>query len=313
MAKRPPMRTLTAALALFLLAWLVAGCGITTAVTDYFEYHTVDSGLRKRVTVSSFMSGIKGLDAHSRAWSQKLTETLKQNGGLNVLPFADLATAMRKDKARRENIEERAITAAQPMGLNAIITGQLTDLDVRRHKTGIYGFRENNAFLTMEGEVRIIEVATGTILGHRSFLAQKELSDVDATAMTMGKKPAPADVNGLLAKIVKDSTVWVGKKLGTMPWTGYVLAVEGERVKITVGRDTGLPKGAGLVVYQRGDKIKTGAGTEIYLPGTPVADAVLSELGPRISWAKVTDRAPAGQGDDAKPLALQVGQLVRAR
>lgn len=309
----PSARTLAVVLALFIMAWLAAGCGITTAVTDYFDFGKVDSGLRKRVTISPFSSGIKALNPRAQAWSQKLGDTLKKHGGINLLPFEQLADGMRKQGKKEASIEERAVLAARPLGLNAIITGQLTDLDVRRRKTGIYGFRENTAFLTMEGEVRIIDVGTGTILGHRSFLAQKELSDVDSTAITMGKKPSAADVNALEAEIIKQSIEWVGKRLAAMPWTGFVLAIDGKRLQITLGRDTGLPKGAGLVVYQLGEKIKTGAGTEIFLPGDPVADVVLSELGVRNSWAKVTGMASSGEGDDAKPLKLKVGQLVRAR
>lgn len=330
-----PRATIHPAVCLLLLmaALFVTGCGFTadvkSKVVDYWEGK--DSGLRKRVSVAPFTSSLPDLKAQAIALQKAITKSLGNQGGVVVVDFATLEQESEKVPASIQNPEDRAYEAGRLLGLNAVLAGNITDLSVQRKMKGIYGFRDNAPFLTLEVEMRLLDMTSSTVLAQESFRRMEVIDDVEADSIALsGAKPNPALVNKMLAEVTKDAESWVANKIVTQPWGGTILKVEGDKVQVTVGRDTGLPQGAVLVVYSLGERIRCGTGQEICLPGPMVGKIRLDELGARSSWATVVELAkpPAPKEDkdkkeakDAKPapapapapLAFAPGQFVRTR
>lgn len=321
---------LAAGLLLLIAAILMTGCGFTSEVknkvVDYWDGK--DGGLRKRVSVAPFTSSVADLKAQATALQMAITKTLGQQGGVVVLEFAALEQEAEKVPANIRNPEDRAYEAGRLMGLNAVLAGNITDLSVHRQLKGIYGFRDNAPFLALEMELRLLDMTTGTVLAQESFRRQEVINDVEADGITLsGAKPDPNLVNKLLAQATKDAESWVLAKVAAQPWGGTILQVEGDKVLLTAGRDTGLPVGAVLTVYALGERIKAGTGQEIHLPGPVVGKLQLTELGPRNSWAAVVERTKPPAPKEAKdkkedkeakaavpappPLAFEPGQYVR--
>jgi|Deesub1362A_J573_1020465.scaffolds.fasta_scaffold05376_3 hypothetical protein len=293
------------ALALVVILGLLAGgCGLTQGLGDYFSAQ--DTGLRKRLVVVPFTSGLAKLAPRARAWDQGSRRELAQEGGLVLVDYSRLAAAMQRVPARIKDREQRMVWAGRSLGLNAILRGQITDLSVRRRLTGIWGFRDNTPFLGLEVDLSLLDTASGTVIARQSHRAEVEISDVLAEGIRMGNPPPAKLVDKLVDKQVKHTRRWVVRAVASQRWAGFVLKVEGKRVLTTVGRDTGLPLGAMLTVYGWGERIRTGAGTTIHLPGGPVATLRLDKLGPRTAWATVV-------GGAAKPSRLLPGMLIRAR
>lgn len=296
-----PSRWLTLAALLALLTPL-AGCGLGTAVTDYID--SKDTSLRKRVSVVPFDSGIKDLRPKAAAIGQALAKHLSSQGGLVMVDFAEVESALAALPPGQRSPEERVQTAAREMGLTAVVAGVITDLSVQYRLKGVYGFRDNTGFLTLETQLRVMDIGTGTVAGQMAFKREVQVDEVHADAIKNGAPPDPKLIDKLMAEMTEDTQRWAASQINAIAWTGNVLGVEGNRVRISVGRDTGVPLGAVLRVYAIGERIKTGAGQELALPGPLTGKLRLVEMGARTSWAEPVE-------DKDLKNNFEPGQIIR--
>ncbi len=306
MIARPHIYRLLLGALLACLALTAVGCGLTAKMTEFMD--SQDTSLRKRVCLANFTSGFKGLEPQTMAWRKAMENTLSAQGNLVLVAFDKLAQEMEKLPPTVRSQEERAIQAGRVLGLTSVVLGQMTDLSVRRQLTGIYGFRGNDPFLGLEVELRILDVASGTVAGQKNFRPQIKLNDVEAEAIRMGEKPKDKQVHQVLGELVKETNQWVLGAINSQAWAAYVLEVKGDMARITVGRDTGLPVGSYVTVYGRGEKIRTGAGTILFLPGPPLAKLRITDLKPRMGWAKIMPYDEKSK----EPPKVEPGLLVRS-
>jgi hypothetical protein len=151
-----------------------------------------------------------------------------------------------------------------------------------------------------------MDIGTGTVAGQMAFTREAKIDDIQAEAIKNGAQPDPKLTDKLLAELIDDAQRWSAAQVNAIAWTGQVLAVEGNRIKLSVGRDTGLPLGAVLNVYAIGERIKTGGGQELALPGPQAGKLRLVELGARASWAEPVESKDFKNN-------FEPGQLVRTR
>ncbi|MCB2225944.1 MAG: hypothetical protein KQH53_04635 [Desulfarculaceae bacterium] len=297
----------------------LVGCGITNTVTDYWHdlMDSQDTNLRKRVVVAPFLSRLPGMEDRAKAVGKAISQRLEKQGGVVLVEFSELRSSLAKVNPKISNSEDRIVDAARGLGLNTVLSGAIVNLSVQYDKTGIYGFRENEPFGLMELDLKLIDVATGVLLGETSIASRVKLTETGASNIRLGK-PFPAKVvNILQAELVEPALDWVSDKVSAQAWVGFILAVDKRRVKVTVGRDTGLAMGAELVVYSQGQRIKSGSGRMIYLPGPPVGRLKLVEFESRTAWAvPVIPKQEKKEGEKDAPqskFSFQPGQVLRTR
>lgn len=271
------------------IALTALGCGFTQSMSDYWHdlMDSQDTNLRKRVVVAPFLSRLPGLEARAKALGLAISQRLGKQGGMVLVDFTELRQALTKVNPAIQNSEDRIVAAARTLGLNTVLSGALVNLAVQYDKTGIYGFRENQPFAVMELDLKLIDVATGVILAETTETTRAELTAIDASNIRMGQPFPPKSVDKLQAEMVEPSLRWIGQNIAAQAWVGFILAVDGKRIQVTVGRDTGLPVGAELVAYGRGEAIKAGSGRLLYLPGPVVGRIKLTQLDSRTSWGEV--------------------------
>ncbi|CAO0821506.1 hypothetical protein DFAR_2410010 [Desulfarculales bacterium] len=214
-AHRPELVLLGVLLASALLA---AGCGMGSAVTNYIN--STDTGLRKLVSVAPFTSGPANMKPRAVAMRQAISQHLAKQGGVVVADFDALMAEVDKVPRNVTNPEDRAIEAGRLNGYNALLAGNITDLSVQRMLKGIYGFRDNTPFLTLEMEMRMVDVTTGTVMGQDAFKQQEKLDDTAAEAIENGGQPDEKLVNKLMAEMTKVIIAWVTRHVATLPWGG---------------------------------------------------------------------------------------------
>ena len=303
-------------MALALLA--ASGCGFTQTVQDYWHdlMDSQDTNLRKRVVVAPFLSRLPGLETRAKAVGLAVSQRLEKQGNIVLVEFKELRQSLARVRPDITDSEDRIVAAARLLGLNTVLSGALTNLSMQYDKTGIYGFRENQPFAVLEMELKLIDVATGVLLAETVVNSRSELTETDASNIRLGKPFPPKVVDKLQAELVPPSLRWVGQQVSAQAWVGFILEVDKRRVKVTVGRDTGLPVGAELVAYSQGQRIKSGSGRLLYLPGPPVGRLKLVELGARSSWAEPVIPKEEKKEGDKQPkakLSFQAGQVLRTR
>lgn len=291
-------------LLLVVVMLFASGCGVKEKFDEIMDAQ--DGNLRKRVAVVPFTSGLENLNKSAEKIGAAMESDLKARGGIVVVDFAKIRELMTLVDPAIKDQRERVVMACRQMGVSALVLGILTDLSVQRSMTGVIGFRENTPFLTMELDLQLIDVSTGSVLADKALQSSQELSDIDANNLRMGQAPSRAMEAQLESDLVAPSIKWAWTTISAMRWCGFVLAVDGPRLQITIGRDTGMSVGDEVVVYSKGEKITTGSGNVIHLLG-PVAGVVrLIELGPRNSWATPVQ----DEDSDKKPGPFEPGQVV---
>lgn len=301
----------------------LAGCGITDTVKDYWHdmMDSQDTNLRKRVVVAPFLSRLPGMEDRAKAVGKAISQRLDKQGGVVLVEFSELRSTLAKVSPKITNSEDRIVDAARTLGLNTVVSGAIVNLSVQYDKTGIYGFRENEPFGLMELDLKLIDVATGVLLGETSIASRVKLTETGASNIRLGKPFPDKVVNILQAELVDPALKWVSNKVSAQAWVGFILAVDKRRIQVTVGRDTGLPLGAELVAYAQGQRIKSGSGRIIYLPGPPVGRLKLVEFEARTAWAepvlvKEEKKEEKKEGEKAAPkerYSFQPGQVLRTR
>jgi len=279
---------LLAALLLVGLALTALGCGFTQTVSDYWHdmMDSQDTNLRKRVVVAPFLSRLPGLEARAKALGLAISQRVEKQGGMVLVEFKDLRQALTQVNPRVQNSEDRIVAAARTLGLNTVLSGAVVNLAMQYDKTGIYGFRENQPFALMELDLKLIDVATGVLLAETTLTTRTEITETEASNVRLGQPFPPKVVDKLQGDLVAPAMRWISQNISAQAWVGFILAVDGNRIKVTVGRDTGLPLGAELVAYARGEAIKSGSGRSLYLPGPVVGRMKLVKFEARTAWAE---------------------------
>ncbi|MCF8066641.1 MAG: hypothetical protein K9K36_15425, partial [Desulfarculaceae bacterium] len=284
---------LLAALLLVGIALTALGCGFTQTVSDYWHglMDSQDTNLRKRVVVAPFLSRLPGLEVRAKAMGLAISQRLEKQGGMVLVEFKDLRQALTQVSPRIQNSEDRIVAAARTLGLNTVLSGAVVNLAMQYDKTGIYGFRENQPFALMELDLKLIDVATGVLLAETTLTKRAELTETEASNVRLGQPFPPKIVDKLQGDLVSPALHWINQNISAQAWVGFILAVDGNRIQVTVGRDTGLPLGTELVAYSRGEAIKSGSGRMLYLPGPVVGRVKLVKFEPRTAWAEVVSVA----------------------
>jgi hypothetical protein len=252
------------------------------------------------MVVLPFESGVEGLKPKADEIYKQLADKLGEIGGVRLVDPARLTEAEAMVPREITDREERLILAARKLGLNVVLRAQLTDLSVTHRLTGIYGMRENTPFLNMELDMTLVDVVSGAFFDVGSIRTSLEITEVKAQAIAMGEKPDPKKVDELAKELIEPSMEWVEEKLEDHKWSGLVLAVEGDKLLLTVAKDTGLNSGDLLAVQALGDKIKSGSGRMVYLPGKVIGKVRLLDLGKDTSWAEVIPPEPVEKPEPEK-------------
>ncbi|MCB2190844.1 MAG: hypothetical protein KQI62_04720 [Deltaproteobacteria bacterium] len=302
---------LLAALLLLGLALTALGCGFTQTMSDYWHdlMDSQDTNLRKRVVVAPFLSKLPGMEARAKALGLAISQRLEKQGGMVMVEFKELRQALTQVSPRIENSEDRIVAAARSLGLNTVLSGAVVNLSMQYDKTGIYGFRENEPFALMELDLKLIDVATGVLLAETTLSIRTELTETQASNIRLGQPYPPKVVDKLQGELVSPAMRWISQNISAQAWVGFILAVEGERIKVTVGRDTGLSLGSQLTVYAKGEAIKSGSGRILYMPGPVVGRIKLVKFEPRTAWAVpvwlAADDAAKAEAEKQKELEAQ--------
>jgi len=148
--------------------------------------------------------------------------------------------------------------------------------------------------------------------------SREGLTEAQASNIRLGKPFPPKVVDKLQAQLVEPAVHWISQKVSAQAWVGFILQVDKRRIKVTVGRDTGLPLGAEVVAYAQGQRIRSGSGRILYLPGPPVGRLKLVKFEARTAWAKPVLPAEGEKKGGGKPLpksklSFQPGQVLRTR
>jgi len=186
------------------------------------------------------------------------TEALVKSGGFVVIEREQIAQVLKEQGLGMTGAisAQSAAKAGKLLGLQALVTGKITDFNSKEEASGFGGFyqaRTRTAFARVS--LRMIDATTGEIWIAESgegMAKQKSTMVMGGGNLshdeTIGKKALYKAINLMIGKILTKSDA--------RPWTSTVAKIDkGKRVYIVAGSDLGLEPGTQLTVRRMGDEI----------------------------------------------------------
>jgi len=186
------------------------------------------------------------------------TEALVKSGAFVVIEREQIAQVLKEQGLGMTGAisPQTAAKAGKLLGLQAIVTGKLTDFDEDNKRKGFGGYyQENTRTFHARMSLRMIDATTGEI-----WLAESGEGAADSKStmvmgggqssqdQTLGKRALYMAVRNTMRKIIA--------KADAKPWSGAVAKVgSGGKIYITAGSDIGLKVGATLTVRRLGPEI----------------------------------------------------------
>ena len=221
-------------------------------------------------------------DALAEAARDAATEALVKSGAFVVVEREQLAQVLREQGLGMTGAisAQTAAKAGKLLGLQALVTGKITDFDADNKTSGFGGYYQKHT-KTFHARVslRMVDATTGEIWVAESGEGASNQSSTVVMGggevsedQTLGKRALYMAVHNMINKVIA--------KADAKPWSGAVAKIgKGGKIYITAGSDIGLPVGATLSVRRLGDEITD-----------PTTGAVIGhELGKIVGVLQVAD------------------------
>lgn len=222
-------------------------------------------GPKLRVGVVDFVNKTTyGAGRLGTSASDILTTELFKTGAFILIERAQLGQVLKEQGLGQTGVvnPETAAEAGKILGLNAIVTGSVSQFGVSTGGAdyGIYKQKVQTAKCVVD--VRVVDVTTGQLLFAESGRGEFERKAQEVLGLgtragydeTLGQEALRSAITKFMDNLVQ--------QLRSVEWTGRIASVSGSDIYINAGRDVGLNVGDTLVVQT--------LGKEIYDPQTKV-------------------------------------------
>ncbi len=186
------------------------------------------------------------------------TEALVKSGAFVVIEREQIAQILKEQGLGMTGAisPQTAAKAGKLMGLQAIVTGKITDFDESQKTGGFGGYYQSHERIAharvslrltdaTTGEIWVAESGEGTSNAKSSVIMGGGSVNND---QTIGKKALYSAIYTMMNKVIA--------KADSKPWSGAVAKVgKGGKIYITAGSDIGLNVGATLTVRRLGEEI----------------------------------------------------------
>ena len=267
---------------------VLASCSTAKKVTRIVMR---DTEPKKKVALMGIANRTEfAMDEYAQALEQILLTTLDKEKSLLVVTPADIKAAGFNPVMSRDLRElERFIPYAKQMGLNAIITGDISELEIVHNLYGIYGLRKEKPTLQMILRMKLVDVETRTVLfeGYRRAKMKLDLpASADTQMYLKQNKILPAS---FMDDIVEDMGEDIESAMADQPWKSYIAAIDGNTVQFPAGQDVGLKDGNNLVVLSEGKQLVNYAGQKFRLPGSQIGSVRCAKVEQSTTIAEIVE------------------------
>ena len=297
-----PTKRFTSITCLWLLSLLLAasGCSTTKNMTKKVlpsswarKIMTNEADLKKRVMIFPFVDQAGVGPEMAKKLGNEFYEHLRKTPNLLLYDPPDGVFSTQAMESPQFGVvtSSNLVDIATDMGMNALIIGVLNPVEIAVHKTGIWPFDGWKRIYTVSAAVNVIGTASKTLIYTDIALEEYDMSL---------EKSEQLDQENYIKKITLEALPDLIHKLGSImdfkvsdePWTGRIVAVDGDTIMINAGKEVGLEEEAVFEVYSVGESISSGTGRTIHLLGETVGEIKVTSVMEKHSLAQSLDGGP---------------------
>ncbi|EFK06610.1 conserved hypothetical protein [delta proteobacterium NaphS2] len=296
-----PMKRFTAMISLFLLSFVAAsGCSATKDLTKKVlptsvakKFITNEADLKKRIMTFPFIDKADVGPELTKKLSNEFYDHLRSSPNLLLYNPPDGVFSIQAMESPQYGVvtSNKLVDIAEDMGMNALIIGVLNPVEIAVHKTGIWPFDDWKKFYTVSVAVNVIHTASKTLVYTDVALKEyhKSLEESDQLDQEAYIKEITLEA---LPDLISDLGTTLDFVVSDTPWTGRILAVDGDSIMINAGKEVGLQDNAVFKVFSLGESITSGTGRTIHLLGETIGEIKVTSAMEKHSLAEPLTGGP---------------------
>ncbi len=187
-------------------------------------------------------------------------------------------------------------------GFNGWASARIEKMWPVTSKSGILWFRRNTYHIFVELTFAVYDPFTGAKIIDQVVETSAKISEDEKFDFASGDAIEIDSLNEAIVDIASDLGEHAAKVLNNLPWQTSVVGVEGDRIFLSAGTQSGLQAGERLAVFG-GRRILDGQNGERFIvPGNKVGEIEVVRVAEQVSEAKgqaVLDSAKIQVGDIA--------------
>ena len=277
-----------------------AGCSTTKNLTKKVlptslaqKIMTNEADLKKRVMIFPFVDQA-GVGAEmTKKLAHDFYQHLKETPNLLLYDPPDGVFSTQAMESPQFGVvtSSKLVDIAEDMGMNALIIGVLNPVEVAVHKTGFWPFDSWRRFYTVSAAVNVIDTASKTLIYTDIAFKEYKMTLDESDQMDQGNYIRQITLEAL-PDLIDDLGSTMDFKVSDEPWTGKVLAVDGDTIMINAGKEVGLKDDAVFKVFSVGESITSGTGRIIHLLGETVGEIKVTSVMEKHSLAEPLNGGP---------------------
>jgi hypothetical protein len=256
--------------------WSGGGPSLPSAVQEPASFH--DNRLKKKIGVVPFrMESIFGdtktkdlfQDELLQAIQEECTDILFIKPGGGDFPEA-LVKLPLLDSGAIDNFS-LAMTGRR-FGLNAILVGKITSINVDDKTKGFWFFRSSHYYVQVEALIELYDTATATKIFDRTLSHKIEIEEPDVELIRAQNRIEPYFIRPSLAEITADVKDNICKAIELQAWKSYIVAADAADILMAAGSRSNVQAGDIFEVYDSRQSIEGYGGHRYLRPGAKVGE-----------------------------------------
>jgi len=261
---------------------------------DAVDIVTFDDTLRKSVGLVKFENwSYYKRDDIEQVFQKKLAEILK-----SACP--ELLIAKPEDENYPTFLAELPLRVADRIdnlslallgrqnGFDAIVTGAVVNISAYEEMKGFFWMRDTHSYVHIQFLLEVFDTETGAKLLDENFIHELEVDESDYEFVRDKRPTTVVEIPEATAYVATDLGEKLCDALSGQPWKSYVLSMDGNRVVIAAGSNTGLEKDMELEVFNPGEIIEGTQNKRFFLPGPKSGEIRITRLHPDHAEAETT-------------------------
>ncbi len=287
-------------LCLFGLMFWITGCSTTKDLTKKVlptsvakKLITNEADLKKRVMIFPFIDQADVGPEMTKKMGNDFYDHLRKTPNLLLYnpPDGIFSTQAMESPQYGVVTSSKLVDIAENMGMNALIIGVLNPVESAVHKTGLWPFDSWKKFYTVSVAVNVISTASKTLIYTDVALQEYKMSLDEADQMDEDKYIKEITMEAL-PELIDDLGSTLDFEVSEAPWTGRILAVDGETIMINAGKEVGLEDDAVFKVFSLGKAVQSGSGRSIHLLGENIGEIKVTSVMEKHSLAEPVEGGP---------------------
>ncbi|KPA13893.1 conserved hypothetical protein, secreted [Candidatus Magnetomorum sp. HK-1] len=201
--------------------------------------------LKKKIGIAEFDNRLKKIsDTNIETFYQRIVSDMKRSDSSLIFSMSDGKPEILSKSSRllsTDHIDRQAlIKSGREKGYQAIIWGDIYDIQIISKKTGIIGFRKEKKHVRFRGEFSLFDCGTQAKLWYAPI---EEIFLFESLFDPMENKIAIIDdltIERVLSRLSKIITEQMSFHLKKEPWKGFIIDNNNDEYLISSGHKSGL-------------------------------------------------------------------------